>query len=211
MRAKPRRKQHALTGFLHGLPREDCSAPGVGIELRPHRGYLNLRGNPGDEQFLRGVSSALGQPLPLLTNTFTGDEPTAFWLGPDEWLLATKPGRQDTLAERLLGNLRGLPHSLADVSGGMLAIRLSGGCARELLAKGCTLDLHPRAFKPGQCAQTVLAKTALLIALMDHEPTFELIVRRSFAEYAALWLHRNSREYGVHFQSVASSGANGLP
>ena len=208
---RARRKQHALTGFLHGLAREDCAAPGVRIELRPYRSYLNLRGNPGDEQFLQGVSSALGQPLPLLANTFTGGEPTVFWLGPDEWLLATEPSRQDALAERLQENLRGLPHSLADVSGGMLAIRLSGGCARDLLAKGCTLDFHPRVFKPGQCAQTALAKTALLIALLDQEPMFELIVRRSFAEYAALWLHRNSREYGVHFQSDASSGANGLP
>ena len=116
---------------------------------------------------------------------------TIYWLGPDEWLLATELGREKDLAAQLGKNLAGQPHSLVDVTGGQLLMRLTGQRAREVLAKGCTLDLHPRAFKVGQCAQTTLAKASMLIALADDTPAFDLIVRRSFAEYAARWLRHS--------------------
>ena len=116
-----------------------------------------------------------------------------YWLGPDEWLLATGLGKENGIAEHLGKSLSGQCHSLVDVTGGQVLLRLGGSHAREVLAKGCTLDLHPRVFKAGQCAQTTLAKTSMLIALIDDAPTFDIIVRRSFAEYAALWLQHSSR------------------
>jgi heterotetrameric sarcosine oxidase gamma subunit len=50
--------------------------------------------------------------------------------------------------------------AVTDVSGGRMAVRLAGADARGLFAKDCPLDLHPRAFKPGTCAQSVLAKVS---------------------------------------------------
>ena len=29
--------------------------------------------------------------------------------------------------------------------------------------KGCSLDLHPRSFRPGQCAQTLLARGGIIL------------------------------------------------
>ena len=78
-------------------------------------------------------------------------------------------------------------------------MNLRGPNSREVLAKGCTLDLHPRVFGPGQCAQSNVAMTAAVIRpLIDKEGTasFDLIVRRSFADYLARWLEDASREYG---------------
>ena len=68
---------------------------------------------------------------------------------------------------------------------------------RELLAKGCPLDLHPRAFDVGQCAQSHLAKAPILIRQLDREPSFEIVVRRSFADYFWLWLEDAAAEYGL--------------
>ena len=184
-------QQHALTSFLNGKTTTGLGTPGVQLEVRPGYGYLNLRGDPGDEQFLQAVQAALGQPLPTVANTFTAGENTQFWLGPDEWLLVTGPGKENGMAERLEKSLSGQCHSLVDVTGGQILLRLRGSQVRKVLAKGCTLDLHPRAFKVGQCAQTTLAKTSMLIAQVDDTPTFDIIVRRSFAEYAALWLHHS--------------------
>ncbi len=186
-------RQHALTSFLSAAVAPGPDNPGVQLEVRPHYGYLNLRGDPGAEQFRQAVQTALGQPLPSTANTFTVGEHTVFWLGPDEWLLATGLGREKETAEQLRINLAGQHHSLVDVTGGQILIRLRGNHSREVLAKGCTLDLHPRSFKVGQCAQTTLAKTSMLIALTDDTPTFDIIVRRSFAEYAALWLQHSGR------------------
>ena len=184
-------RRHALTAFLDGKIAPDSDNPGVQLKVRPDYGYLNLRGDPADEQFLQAAQIALEQPLPASANTFTAGEHTIFRLGPDEWLLVTGLGREKETAAHLERNLAGQCHSLVNVTGGQILIRLSGTRVREVLAKGCTLDLHPRAFKMGQCAQTTLAKTSMLIALIDDAPTFDIIVRRSFAEYAAQWLQHS--------------------
>ena len=189
---RPQRR-HALASFLNGMNASGPDHSGVQLEVRPGHGYLNLRGDPGDEQFLQAVQATLGQPLPTIANTFTAGENTQFWLGPDEWLLATEPGKERDIAGQLGENLSGQCYSLVDVTGGQILIRLRGSHVRKVLAKGCTLDLHPRAFKMGQCAQTTLAKTSMLLALIDDAPTFDIIVRRSFAEYAAQWLQHSSR------------------
>ena len=69
-------RQHALASFLNGKNVSEPDHSGVQLEVRPDYGYLNLRGNPGDEQFLQAVQATLGQPLPTTTfaNTFTAGE-----------------------------------------------------------------------------------------------------------------------------------------
>ncbi len=68
-----------------------------------------------------------------------------------------------------------------------------------VLAKGCPLDLHPRAFPPGSCAGSLLAKASVLIHLVEDEPhpVFDLYVSRSFAHYLWAWIEDAGLEYGV--------------
>lgn len=198
----PPRKRHALEDFLRGPEGQLLALPELRLEARPFRGYLNLRGDPADAPFLQAVRAATGLSLPLAPNTFTQRLPEAgetaqddcaiFWLGPDEWLLTLAPGREQALAVRLGEALQGLRHALTDLTGGQISLRLAGPGARDVLAGGCSLDLHPRAFKTGQCAQTLLAKTGALLAMTDAEPVFEIILRRSFAEHAVSWLRHSA-------------------
>ena len=181
-------RRHALASFLEREAVSGRENIGAALEVRPGYGYLNLRGDPNSERFLQ---AALGQPLPAEAGTFTTGEHTIYRLGPDEWLLATGIGREKETAGALAKNLTGQCYSLVDVTGGQVMIRLRGPRARKVLARGCTLDLHPRAFKAGQCAQSTLEKASMLIALVDDEPTFDIIVRRSFAEYAARCLRHS--------------------
>ena len=60
----------------------------------------------------------------------------------------------------------------------------------ELLAFGCSIDLDERRFKPGMCAQTLLARANVIIVPVGPavEPAFRLLVRPSFAAYLAAWL-----------------------
>ena len=83
-------------------------------------------------------------------------------------------------------------------------INLSGENARDALAKGCTLDLHPRVFTQGQCAQTLIAGANATIHCVDAAPSLDIIVRRSFAEYLALWLHDAAQEYGAAVIQIRS-------
>ena len=64
-----------------------------------------------------------------------------------------------------------------------------------MLAKGCSIDLHPRAFTRGRVVQTLLAKTAVLIHAKG-EASFDVHVPRSFADYAWAWLENAQAEYG---------------
>ncbi|HEY6568375.1 MAG TPA: sarcosine oxidase subunit gamma family protein, partial [Actinomycetota bacterium] len=76
--------------------------------------------------------------------------------------------------------------SITDVSANRVAIELSGTGRLELLAKGCSLDLHPRSWRAGMCAQTVLAKAQVI--LIERPDSTRLLVRTSFADYVVEWL-----------------------
>ena len=193
-------RRHALTDFLRGAVPLGEENAGVTVKVRPHLDYINLRGDPAGK-FSIAVRGALDQDLPVDANTVTTGAATAYWLGPDEWLLVTAAGSGGKLAESLKRALTESHSSVNALNGGFIAMRISGSESAALLAKGCTLDLHPREFSVGQCAQTGLGKANVLLAKVDEEDTFELITRRSFAEYLALWLQHAGAEYGISFSS----------
>lgn len=150
---------------------------------------LNLRGNAADPAFAAAVRGVLGRDLPVTANTWTsGNDCTALWLGPDEWLVVAPDGRNEALHGALRAALKGVHHSVTDVSANRTILEVSGEHARLVLAKGCPLDLHASALAAPQCAQSVLAKAQLILQCLDSRPTFRLFVRISFAPYVAEWL-----------------------
>lgn len=189
----------ALDRFLRGAAVAEKSS--VTIEVIPNLDSINLRGDPADSAFVSAVNQVLRQKIPLESNTFSTGISTVYWLGPDEWLIVTPGGERPTMPALLEDALSGMHASLNVLSGGQVALRISGDNAAALLAKGCTLDLHPRSFATGQCAQTGLAKASILISKFDDVPTFEVFVRRSFAEYLASWLQHAGAGYGILFES----------
>lgn len=165
---------------------------------RPFCGHINLRGDPADTAFLAAVEFELGFELPLKANTVAGGQDIkAFWLGPNEWLIVTAGELEAPVAQGLRKALSGMFCAVTEVSGGQTIIALRGQKVLDLLAKGCPLDLHPREFGPGRCAQSHLAKAPILLCQTDTEPTFDLIVRRSFSDYLWLWLQDAAAEYGL--------------
>lgn len=194
------RQESPLVQFL--TPERTGTRPtgGGGIDLfeRAFMGHLNLRGDTADQTFLDAVQAAVGFGLPIEPNTVTeGGEFAALWLGPNEWLILTPSGRETALAGALRDSLGEVLSSVVDVSGGQTVLNLRGPHVRNLLAKGCTLDLHPRVFGPGRCAQSLVAKANVTVRQLDESPSFDLIVRRSFAEYLAIWIEDAAQEYGL--------------
>ena len=147
-------------------------------------GHLNLRGNPENPRFVGSAQAVLDLPLPLEPNTVTRNEAmTAFWLGPDEWLVLTPGEQEQEVAESLRHALAETVAAVTEIGGGQTIIAVEGRAARDLLSRGCFLDFHPRAFQPGCCAQTLFGKSPILVWQVNETPRFELVVRRSFAEY----------------------------
>ena len=159
------------------------------IEEKAFHGYINLRGKAENTKFLAGVLKVLGCEPPTVANTVVdAGENRIYWLGPDEWLIVTPTGKQGQLQADLLDALDGVFSAVVDNSSGLTMSHISGDLAGELLASDCPLDLHPRAFKPGQCAQTRLARAGMTVSPLSDGNGFEVIVRRSFADYLLLWL-----------------------
>lgn len=158
---------------------------------------VNLRGNAHNVDFSGAVANATGLALPLTPNTVVSGDCDIFWLGPDEWLLVGGQAETSRISQSLEKELLGRHASLNDLSGGLSSFRLDGKGARQLLSKGCTLDLHPSVFSIGACAQTGLAKASVLLRPLAGECDFQLLVRRSFADYLWQWLLRAGRDYRI--------------
>ena len=144
---------------------------------------VNLRADPS-------AAARLGLAIPTEPNTWrrSGDRET-LWLGPDEWLLVAAPGSTPALVEELERALDGLHHSVVEVSADRAVIELSGEERRELLSRGCGLDLHPRSWRDGRCAQTLLARVPVL--LQERERDTRVFVRASFSHHLVDWLQQS--------------------
>jgi sarcosine oxidase subunit gamma len=132
------------------------------------------------------------------STTATAPDTTVIWFGPDEWLVTSTAQTPEELESRLRDAV--VPHGGAavDVSAQRTTLRLRGAHARDVLAKGCSIDLHPSVFRPGTAVQTMLGQAAVvLMPLGDNGTDYQILVRSSFARYLAEWLIDGAEEFGV--------------
>jgi sarcosine oxidase subunit gamma len=158
---------------------------GATLSAAPPRPQIDMRarGVVADR-----IAATLGiARLPGPNRVLRVREGDCFWLGPSEWLWVGNPGDRDPMLEALEGAI-GNDGAVVDLSSSRVILDLSGASAREVLASCCALDLHPRAFAPGQCAQTLVAKAPVLLTQLDPTPTYRVFVRPSFASYVVSWL-----------------------
>lgn len=194
-------RQSALAHLgLEGRAQGDRGAAGIAMAERPFPGIVNLRGQ--HKLVSAAFEPAFGFALPAEANSTAGNRKadaktsvTALWLGPDEWWVLGADGAE--LTEKLAKVLAGQPAAVTEVGESRSCITVAGPHARDLLAKGCPLDLHPRVFQPGGCAQSTLGKAGVLIHQLGDEPAYDIYVLRSFAEYLWLWLEDAAQEYGM--------------
>lgn len=69
--------------------------------------------------------------------------------------------------------------SAVDVSHNYSCLLLTGPRVRDLLAKGCPLDLHPRVFGQRDCTQSTLAKSRVLLRALNDSQSTEVWVHNS--------------------------------
>jgi sarcosine oxidase, subunit gamma len=180
---EPRRSP--LSGLL------PWSAPGGAVSLAeiPFLMQLGLR-------LGRVADSIAGVRLPLEANrALTTRAVRSLWLGPDEWLLTAAQGATPRLLPALERAVAGRFGAVTDLSAARAAIEVTGPEAGALLATGCSLDLHPRAFAPDQCAETLLAKLPVILDQLDATPRYRLLVRTSSARWLVDWLIDAAQEF----------------
>ena len=194
------RRMHGLESFLQSGRQVTLAEPGVQAHVLDSVIQVNLRGDGEDARFLKSVEATLGQAVPLAPNTLTSSEHHVYWLGPNEWLIVSTAIKASGIAAGLQDALMNQHVAINDISGGQVTVRLEGDKVRDTLSKGCPIDFHIDAFRPGDCAQSGLAKAGALIGCMDRPNAIDLIVRRSFADYVARWLQHAARDVGIEFR-----------
>ena len=184
-----------LHGLADALAAADEAPARVRLSEVPFLTQLTLRVAPSTAA-ATAAGYALGAPLPMAPNTTSAaGDVRILWMGPDEWLVIGPSEVRARLRARLEAALAGEHATVVDVSAHRTVIEVAGSDARELLMKGCAVDLHPRTFGPGRCAQTSLARAQVVLLARRPEPAYWVFVRASFAEYLAEWLLDASGEY----------------
>ena len=178
--------------------REASATESLVAGWRADLSIVNLRGNAEETAFREGAASAMGVALPLKPCTISENGLVrVVWVGPDDWFIVGPSGQPEAIALRLREALSGMHHAVTDVSSGYTVLHLSGRPVRDVLAQGCPLDLHPRAFERGACAGSHFFKASVWLWQTDEAPVYELLVVRSYTDYVWLMLERACAECGL--------------
>lgn len=139
------------------------------LELVTNGSILQLLTKPG-AMSREALAAALDRPEP----------PDLRRCAPGQWFLVSEtPVPPEDIAVKLAGCAH-----IVDQSHGRARFRLTGPQARQLLAKGTGVDLHPDAFPVGQAVMTLIGHIGVNLA-RPRADSFELLVLRGFAK--SLW------------------------
>lgn len=142
------------------------------------------------------IRSAFGIDVPTTPLIVRLGDVGLVWSGPDQWLAIGEGARAATLVADLAGALAGLA-AVVEQTDGRGILKVTGPRIRDALAKGFTIDLHPRAFRKGDAAITIVSYIGVQIWQVDDAPTYEIAVPRGFAGSFWHWFEDAAAEYGL--------------
>jgi sarcosine oxidase subunit gamma len=182
---------NALPAGRYGVP---ADAP---VRLAARRcALVQLAARRGRADALGGaMRAACGLELPPPGHAAVAGELAALWMQPATWLLMASPGEPGALA-RSVKHACGDAGSVVDQTQGRAVLHLAGGAAREVLARICRIDLHPRVFRASCVAATAVAELDCLLYQRDDGPSFELLVPASYAGWFAEAVRRAAASVG---------------
>jgi sarcosine oxidase, subunit gamma len=187
--------RHPLEGHRDQLEALSAElAPTLALEPGELVAAVDLRVDPGSGG-PGAVEQVVGGPLPTRPDTWTAlPAGQALRLGPDEWLLTSGAARPEDWEFAVDEAAEAHGGMAVDVSAQRTGLWVRGRAARELLSTGCALDLRPRSFPSGRCAQTLFGQAA--VVLVAHgDDDLQLVVRPSFAGYVVDLLVDAAQEF----------------
>jgi sarcosine oxidase subunit gamma len=186
-------------GAAPGRYGRSTGSPGVTVSEVKGAGLATVTTRKGRRTaLLDGAQTAFGVALPETPRRVEGRGVAFVWSGPDQWLACKVPAPAKGMEALLAAPFAGLA-SVVDQSHGRALLRITGPHVRDALAKGVAVDLHPRAFKAGDTAATMVSHIAVQLWQIDDQPTYEFAVARSLAQSFWHWLEASAAQYGLEF------------
>ena len=187
--AETAERRSALAEVYRVGPLGPVGADGPAVTLSERRcgaiAHAAARGDPA--AIAAAFRKAVGVAAPLVPNTAdSAEEVSAMWLAPDRWMVVSDRHAPEDLDEALRTALdgAGLSAAVNDITSGRTVVRVGGPRGRDLLARGCPLDLHPDAFAAGQCLQSLIGHLNVLMHAID-DGGVDVYVFRGFG--VSLW------------------------
>lgn len=181
---------------LASVAQHGSKSGGVHFREMGLMGHLTLRCDPKNSALTASAAEVLGVELPLKPLTSVESEGSVIrWISPDEWLITVANDQLFDLENRLRAQMNG-HYSLVNSSGGLTIFKLGGDRVVDMLKKAVPVDLHDTEFPVGKVVSTVFAKSSAVVR-REGATEFELVVRRSFADYLWLWIQSASEEFGL--------------
>ena len=142
-----------------------------------------------DAAGLRAVEQALGVILPEPAGLASGNRwVTVFGLGPDEWLIRTRPDEEEDWLAKLKAAAAGAFSAVVLVSDAYRVFTITGPEALDVLAQATGVDIHPSTFPTGRAMRAGFARISALIHRLDDRPSLDVYVDASLARYAGRWI-----------------------
>lgn len=143
---------------------------------------------------LEELAAARGVKLAGLGRIDVGSARLTLAVRPGRWLLLgppAAPGASFLAWQQALAG-RG---AAVDVSAGLAVLVLGGSEVREMLARGCRLDLHAAAFPDGSAAATIMAQVPVVLAALTSR--ILLLTPATTARHMSEWLVSAARPFGL--------------
>ena len=166
---------------------------GVVLEERRPSALLQINGTPPGA--MTGLRSALElEADPQANHALAGPDVTLLWTGADQWLAVSSRQSVEVLGNAVRAGLGGADSTFTDLSHARTVVRVGGAMARDLIAKGCPLDVD--ALVPGDSASSMLGSFNVIIHCRAKD-SFDFYVFRSFGLAMWEWLCEEALEFGV--------------
>ena len=183
----------ALEGHLESgrYGASDSDNPGVVLEEILPGALVQLNG-VSDAGSLAGVLSRLGiSGTPQPRSSLAGESGDLLWTGAGQWWVVEREREMSAADAHEL--CRAVDATVLDLGHARTVVRVGGPMARDLLAKGCPLDVD--GLEAGYCAPTRLGPFSVVLHCRA-EACFDLYVFRSFGLAMWEWLADEAAEFG---------------
>ena len=166
-------------------------AAALTVRELPLRSLMMLRMSDPTDVHIEKASDVLGAALPVMFNTGAGRLTRAIWMGPGEWMIVNSKASAETVEASVDINIL-----CVDLALSRRLLEIKGDAARDFIARGCSLDLHPRVFPIDRTAMTLLAQIPVILDHVTDGAAFHLYHDRCFTDYVDTWVEDTASSMG---------------
>ena len=183
---------------------QPAKSPLPGLRLRRcATDVVEVAAQRGRAADLERIAAGRGATLPAFGRALLAADRAAICVRPARWLLLSSPAAPGSSAAAWADACAGRGVAV-DLSSGLVALDLAGPAVREVLARGCRLDLDPSMFPPGRAAATIMAQVSVI--LVATRAGVLLLTPSTTARHFIEWLEHTAAPFGVEH-----AAARGLP